>query len=436
MVDTLAQNAVEIQHYPIVENDSAIILVTDRYNYTAVFPQKGNLLPPAEILSTINYAFISRLTSYSIQERLVYCNASAERCEFPAYQSLAVGAQCIKREVKINGSVARHSALDDSSAFKLDLRKDLVNSTTSLEYPTSGFSRLGPLIARWMILANPNTTTISPVAMDCTFHWTVNTYVGLVSNGTLSENTTDTWTNTTDRVTSPHDIILKPPKCLPQNTPKEFMGMVEPESIEPRSNRVFAESHRSLQAYFSDPGEGIIGWASNVTHPEDREPSFERSSIVMESLLFSLVNMNPEEIVDVLNETAHNLAYALTFSVRTAPRAITGDLEYKNVGTYRGIAYHPPHVRYHIRWRYVAVPIAFVTISALFFVVTVVHTWRETKWKTSSLAVLLHGLSKKDLEGIRDVDEYADMRAVGKSLKMRLATTEEGRKLVSKHVLL
>lgn len=370
------------------------------------------------------------------------CTQLADYCDFPRYQSLAVGTQCVKHEVKRDGSVVLHpSSLDQD--FQLGLTDGLINSTTALDYPTdSEFVDLGPLLFRWLILANPDTRKPLPVAMECAFYWVVNSYEGRAFNGTLSENITLTWTNVTDRETRPHNITLTPPECLRDNSTireqvyEDEFGEEIAFTPDPCSSYVSAQSQQGLQSYFTDNEGGLIGSVSNDTRSNDTETYYNSSSLAMTSLFQSIVlAVSTADVAGNVTDHALRLAWALTFSVRTSPRWYRNDTYYSFGYTWGNNFYHPD-THYHISWGYLVLPLAFVISGSLFFAATVVLTWRDTKWKSSMLAVVLHGLSPADLNTVGDVDGYADMREVGRSMQARLVSTELGKKLMSRDAIM
>lgn len=442
-VDTLAQNAVKFRHVPNVWNNSfSKVMATDVFNIYS--PRRAGPFPTRDFRANVNFALTSMANLTMFDYYLWECDELADYCDFPRYQSLAVGTQCVKQEVKRDGSVVRHPSSNDTD-FQLGLTDGLINSTTAVDYPTGpGFVDLGPLIFRWLILANPDTLKPLPTAMECAFYWTVNSYEGRAFNGTLSENITLTWTNITDRETIPHNITLTPPECLRDNSTiredvyEDESGKEVAFTPDPCSNYVSAQGQRSLQSYFTDNEGGLIGSVSNDTRSDDTETYYNSSSLAMTSLLHYIWLANSTaDIAGNVTEYADRLAWALTFSVRISLRGYRDDTyPFYFYGYTWGNDVYRPDTYYRISWGYLVLPIAFVISGSLFFAATVVLTWRDTKWKSSILAVVLHGLSPADLNTVGNVDGYADMREVGRSMQARLVSTELGKKLMSRDAIM
>lgn len=427
-------------------DSAAYVYATNVYNFTAFYKRRQRQLPSRFVLSNVNFALTTWENLTSFNENLYYCSKLAEYCDFPAYQSLAVDAQCINLEAESNGSVIRHPS-SDAAGLQLDLREGLINATTSLDYPTSsGFTDLGPLIFRWFVLVNGNTEMPVPVAMECAFYWVVQSYEGRVTNytssskntslRTLSENVTLTRTNTTDRETTRHDIIIKTSSpCRHENSTIKS---------DPCYNYVTADNHAALQAFFTDDRDSMTGYASNDTQPGDADSFFNSSNLIMNTLLGYLSlgskqigysdDVTAPDIIGNVTDYAHRLAYTLTYTVRTLPWS-ENYTQYYYAKTWGNTKYHPD-IYYQIWWRYLILPIGFVIAGSLFFVATVVLTWRDTKWKSSMLAILFHGLSPADLNTVGDVDGYADMREVGRDMQARLMPTDLGKKLMIRDAIL
>jgi len=439
-VDTLAQNTVKIRHIPYVSyNSSFYIHGTDMYNFTDVYKRRERPLPPRWILANLNYAITTWDNLTTFQNNYWTCPPKA-RCEYPAFQSLAVDVQCIPRGVEKNGSVVHHPSTEATN-LQLDLAEGLINSTISLEYPTTDeFVNLGPLIFRWLLLVNADTQTHVPLAMECAFYWTVHSYRAIVRNGTLNENITATWTNTTDRDTTPHDIVIKPPNCLRENSTIIESPQLTPDNC---SNYVLADSHASLQTYLTDEQGGFVGSATNATKSGDTELYFNTPNLIIRTMLGyfyigSIQTLSSKDLAGNVTNYAQRLADTLTYCVRTAPRQFDPH-NASDPGiygqTWANVAWYPDDL-YHISWGYLVLPIAFVLCGALFFAATVVLTWRDTKWKSSMLAAMFHGLSPADLNAMGNVDSYADIREVGQNVQARLVSTELGKKLMSREAIM
>lgn len=439
-IDTLAQNAVKIRTVPDHTYFSSI-KATDTYRMTSVYTPREAPLPPRNLVANVNYALTTNGNLNDFQELLFSCGT--ENCIFPSYQSLAVDFKCTESTVDRRDGIVFHYALPNEE-IRLDETKDLINSTIVLNYSESSeFADIGPLIVRWLILANPSTLNGSAIAMECAFYWTVKSYTSEVRNGTLHENVTSTWTNTTDRETEPHDIILRPPNCIRENSTMDSDGPII-SGADICENYVSTRAHSSLPYMLGHPQFGIAGYASNDTESDDINEYYKYNNLFTQGLISNISHTNHTDIVDTINGTASRLAFALTVSVRVLPRFFNETYSYwENItyigpfyGEFSGTTIWPPDVYYRISWGYMVIPIILVGLSAFFFAVSIFTTRSESKWKSSQLAVLFHGLGEQDVQTLGEVTSYADMREIGRDVHVRLVETDLGKKMVSRGTLM
>ncbi|KAH8683240.1 hypothetical protein BGZ60DRAFT_215116 [Tricladium varicosporioides] len=400
-IDTSVQNAIQLR----LQNDTtngSFIYRTNTFNFTTKF-RRGfrKELPPSDMLSAITFAMMADVnvtTESPLWNNIAECYTG--NCTFPTYQSLAVDYQCIETTTRLENSKYIHAS---NSTFYLDRKFGVINSTTQFQYPESrDFKGVGPLITRWLILANPNTLYGPPIGMECAFYWAVHTYK-------------QRW--------STHDIILRPDTCW-------INGSLIDSNESVCLNIIYSAPQRSLQNYFRLKDSGVIGEAINLTEPMDTFQSWDYSSIFMQGLLASVVDNNSSSIASKINQVAYNVAYSITNEVRRRPLWRNGTHHF--YGKQYGTTYWSPDPYYFVRWGYMIVPFVLVVLSTFFFLATIYVTRHEPPWKTSQLAVILHGLWPQDLIELDRADKYADMRELSAQVQVKLVDTELGKMLVSK----
>lgn len=135
-------------------------------------------------------------------------------------------------------------------------------------------------------------------------------------------------------------------------------------------------------------------------------------------------------------EVVSNLAKALTIYIRTLDRdsQIHGLYELneerlRGVGNATGTAY-ALQVYIHVRWPWISFAGAILVFTILFFVLVVAQSARHgvAVWKSSSLALLFHGLvAQPECKG----NNVASMEDQAKYIRVRLQSTDLWIKLES-----
>ncbi|KAH7417810.1 hypothetical protein BKA64DRAFT_738366 [Cadophora sp. MPI-SDFR-AT-0126] len=422
-VDTFVQNAIKVV-YQNDTTDGSYVYRTNSFSFSSFFDRGvGMEIPPSAMLVDLSYAMnqASNVSSAGLfQQDLVYCYTG--NCTFPRFQSLGVDYQCVESQVSKDSPAFVHSA---DQSFYLEYDSGVINSTTVSGPPVSrGFQNLGPMIARWLAIVNPNTLYADPVGIECGFYWVVYTYEVESVSGRVTETIVDRWTNTTDEDVESHVIHLTPPTCWIDG----YTAYDDPDECH---NVVWPVPHRSLQNWFNLTDFGFPGAATNQTSLLDSQETWWYSSLFMQSLLSDVVDGNSSSIRAALELRAYNTAWMMTSYMRRAPiftNQTSSDYEY---GKQHGTTYWAPDSYYHVVWANMVVPILLVVLSALFFIITAFVTRKEPKWKTSQLATVFHGLGYQDTLKTGNVNSYADMMEVAKALDVRLNETDVGKRLVS-----
>jgi hypothetical protein len=405
---------------PIRTYDSQVFR-TNMINGVSSFSRGiDNQLPSSDLLSNIQFGMTS--TEYSaVHADLAYCESG--NCTFGTYQSLGVDYECITVDTTTTSDSYLHGS---DSAFKLNREYGQINSTTLFEYPDSlGYSTVGPLITRWLLIANNETVDGTPFASECAFFWAVFNYNGEVVNNQFNETIVTRTTDTSDNDPIAHNVTITPSRCWINGT--EVVSSSSPEC----TNTVTDGSYKSIQNYFKLTDFGLIGNAWNITKSGDEEISWDYSSIFMQTLLAYVVENNSSTIFDSVQQTANGIAEMMTHYFRIAP-IFKGDSDNRYYAFSNGTSHWAPEAFYVISWVYVAIPAGIILLSLFFLAATVLVTRKDDVWKNSQLAVLFHGLSQQDTGRLGDVSYYADMREISKRTEVKLESSAVGKKLVGK----
>lgn len=230
---------------------------------------------------------------------------------------------------------------------------------------------------------NPSTLNPDPVAIECPFWWAVGTFESKVVNGTLNETVTKVATNSTDRDTKRHNIVINEDDCGPKKlrTNNTDRGC---------TYSVSARAHAAIQYFLLLESYGFVGFMSNKTTPQ--EDAWNYNNIFMMDLTSYGIRQNHTFILEFLSTKALFFSWALTVAVRRAPIPVESQpAEFHDARQY-GTTFYPTETYYRISWGYLVFPAVLVGRSAPFFIATVTFTWKEHTWKSSQLAVLFHGL--------------------------------------------
>ncbi|KAF2002676.1 hypothetical protein P154DRAFT_561828 [Amniculicola lignicola CBS 123094] len=437
-IDTLAQNAIKITVHDDLNygqyikhegsesyyDEGCYVFATDQYSFQTDLNRTDKTLPPPDILTFVTSALITQSFLNDLTYPLWYCITG--NCQFPLYQSLAINVIYHELPVSFNETTGNYS-IKEFSDLTMSLGRGIINSTADMiQLPLNISSTVGPLLARWLLLVNPGIGLLDPVGMECIYYWAVNTYQSGAVNNTFTETILSTWTNTSDRITDPHGIILTPSGCLLENTTWEN----EEFSSRNQSNctyKVLESAHKAFQTYLVAPDLSVVGHAT-CTESDDGLLYYDYSSMFMYVMLNQNLMKNHSTIAKNILITAERLAQGLTTIVRLSPRTLLKSPNDDEYGRYYGITEWTPDAKLKIVWVFLAGPILLVVLSTVFFLATVYVTRGEAKWKSSQLAVLFHGLREEDLKDFGDVSAYADMREIGRNAQAQFIKTKYYRK--------
>ena len=240
-------------------------------------------------------------------------------------------------------------------------------------------------------------------ATECALSFCVQTFEITVSNGiSHSKPVSSWWPDEEASVTiSKHidDITLEPPQSV-VNEPGGRAFMVE--YVQADSLQAFLNSDQSGVEY---PGNSLFN--GSIT-------DFVVGRIAGTDALLAIYS-SPD-----ISTLFSNIATAMTNVLRTYGNG-TGD------DTVLGIAYSM-EAFIHVRWQWMAVPAALSLTSFIFLITTIVvsHHNHIPVWKSSSLALLFHGLK----EQLEPLDGIREMESIAKETKVALRDGNAGYRLV------
>ncbi|KAF2756586.1 hypothetical protein EJ05DRAFT_487465 [Pseudovirgaria hyperparasitica] len=256
---------------------------------------------------------------------------------------------------------------------------------------------------------------LNPWAKQCTLQTCVNTLHSTVTNGTLSENTSDSVLNHTvldissPSETSDYGVYIKgtfptePPFLLSMGALLSIRGWFSAIFANGSATRTTSDFTRSI----TDPDRAVV---VNLTVGISSGETFFDSDIV------TAFYWNYYEYADGLNMLMSDLAVSMTTAFRGFNGAVPVQGKALSAESY-----------VHVRWGFVVLPVAVVFLTVAFLVAAMLSTraTKTTLWKSSALAVLLHGLDQETREKFVLGDGLHKHKRQAKNVRVRLDVNSE-----------
>ncbi|KAK4553177.1 hypothetical protein LTR86_009707 [Recurvomyces mirabilis] len=419
----------------------------------------GAELPFTEMITAVysGFGYPASVNDADTVVNLVNCTSG--NCDFQTYSSLAVCYQCadisdtiitpcdVDGVNKCNTNSEVLLTLPDGS-LTLDSVFGIVNTTSDTQYPdTSVMSGIGPLIAHWKAMGSTDWPEAPPYAKECAMYWCVNTYYGQVIDNTFYEtpandtgtdgNTVQvpTWTNTSAEAATTYgsniSIYLNPPDCqyegahiVPNATYCEF--------------EVDAASQRALQNYLVGT-DGVTGFltgdvaaigTSGHTNDTFNATGLAYTTYAANVLVFECTSSLTED------NCTQDFYDTFEYSISNLSSYMTNELRKMN-DTGPGYSWgwcsdYEQH--FHVRWGWLAYPIAMVLISLMFVLVTIYKSRGHEPWKNSVTALMFHGFHDLDYRQIR-LDDPDEMVQATRKWSVTLRDVDETKRFVKTTVV-
>lgn len=166
----------------------------------------GDQGPYPNMVAAIYNGFFTSSANTDEQSQSIATYCWSGNCTLGTYQSLGVAYKCANITDKIINQCGSSSCTGPNDTYalpgglSLNTTNGLVNMTGTTVYPDPAvLPDIGPMIAHFSIIASNsgNYSVMNASAVECAVYWIVNTYVGNITSGVLSENITHSWTNLT-----------------------------------------------------------------------------------------------------------------------------------------------------------------------------------------------------------------------------------------------
>ena len=307
---------------------------------------------------------------------------------------------------------------------------------TSGTLPPITLDRVGSAIVNFSLLAiNSKNGGGQPLATECSLYWCINTYNATVNNTVFNETFRSSWYNATSALpladlagktysisngTSFYNIT--PPTGAAKSQANINLTNLEMES-QSYSNDVFDEEDYLVDTSVSTTIGSWLGPLLSGNATPDIVP--ESSSDVIELFIGNLTQV--PAIFD-------RLAQYLTIAFRAGDE---DPVQNPGMAQALGVTWQSETI-VRVRWAWLSLPAALLAASLVFLGATVLGTTRGRVgiWKSSTLALLFHGLGERGEEGVGGVEHVVGMEERARRMWVRLDEGEgDGGRLVEKHGL-
>ena len=361
-------------------------------------------------------------------------------CTWAPYQTLALCSQCVDVTSLIKYS---DPYVDQWSYFpslpnglSLQISNDVASSMSGT-LPPMMLDKVGYAIVNFSLL-----DIGGPWAAECSLYWCVNTYTATLNNGKFAERLESSWYNATSSlafVNTPSEdwsnqnlnldigkyYNTTPPTGGVKSQPSLNMsvdGMVD-DSLEIDRRKDFLVSNTpEIQNWL---GSLLSG---NVT--ASRIPS----TVVADLFNNDYEGRSPKNSISGFQDTFDQLAQSLTTWMRTSQgSASDSDL----MGQAVGVIWTSETI-VKVRWAWLALPCVLLAGTLVFLGFTIIGTRKQQMgiWKSSSLALLFHGLEERSAEDMEDLGHVAGMEEKSGRTWVRSVDKGEGARLVERSGLL
>ncbi len=327
---------------------------------------------------------------------------STGNCTWPVFTSLAICNQCQEFSFEYVDKLPNGFGFNDTTA---DFGYGTMIVASGL-LPVEDPEIKSPRLANISISGPAN-------GYECVLYWCIQEYNSSVRSGIFREDILTTWRQEPISVIAEHN--LEEQYRVINHTTGYYFFNSHTATAEMFKNQTFSlsnDSHMSIVNYLKDFFTGnIIG---------DPSWGFNASSDAMRA--FSHVEEISDNRVIVGLEDVPSLTGNLTNNLNVHMRQ-AADVNSSAIGTaWKTESY------VLVRWQWLSFPIALLFLTLIFLVTTIMRNCQNKVplWKSSTTALLLHGLSIEHQEKYLIHAHQNEMDAVAKKLKVQLQETEAG----------
>lgn len=403
----------QIVSYPLqlVRSGDASISSVRSYNITG---EETNWGPPTYDIDLPMKAAIHQAIFSESNHMAFAC--STGNCTWPTFLSLAICSHCQKLKVNVSTVPGIPTVLSTSNGLKI--QKNLPNGIAVLSESTLPVLDLGytdNTISNFTILGSEE-----PLAYGCALFWCVQETSASVTAGKYHEEVIKTWSNAS----------LRNSGC-----DKDDVSVCDTDVI---GNHILSLIG-DLDDITHNTTNFSIGVATQAMFEQFLRTFFTgnvSTSMAQSDLTFSSDFM--AALVPSRSSSPHGIGTTLT----NVPELIT-NISQSITTRMRQTARNDPTAHIlgaayeldsfvHVRWKWLTLPLALLLLT-LIFLLAAIRTSAQPEvllWKSSSIALLFHGLSEERREAGCWVERRAELHEIAGGMKVRLVKTDRGWRLV------
>lgn len=487
-IDPFAQQVV--QYYScstIAENEVATIPFSNNYTdgYTSWRSSGSGMVDP-QMQAAMYIGLLNPPTNISAAITTHSCRTG--NCTFAAtddgatFLSLVYQSQCIDisdriiytfntsrppdstyyfSNASLPGSTASLDFLTNNSGFSVHSEYVMKSSyqfpNSATRYPSSFLSRISFL----MFMTSDVVSRMPVRAFECEFYPTVTTFGANITNGRLVEHVLSSQRmDVYDVVGDTHSMLLIN-KTVKDGVWHDCQGLPDPSddnntpviSYSQPGPPPFIGSTLPTEVLTNKSVDGPGYWKRTTWWPQKCAYWLPDQSIagLSRAMYLLLGNESVGTITDLTgaftgNLWSVNLWNNGTASLGTVQKAMdglcsaisaqwrTGDGFSSNIGPAIGTV-HQNETCIRVNWAWLALPAAFLFLTVVFFILTVVQTRSMNVWKSSMLAMLFNGLDVKTRDTFGSVVSLQDMKVAAGTAIVQLEDTADGFRFVGKRRL-
>ena len=407
---------------------------------------------PNDIVPSFKAAVYNGLFGSGHNAVAPYCPSG--NCTWAPYQTLAVCSQCVNVAGLIEYTRSDHQVqscnlnVEDSSC-SWSLPNGLAPNDSSVVLNTSGtlppmmLENVGQSLVNFSMLGYDKLN--NPVATECSLYWCVNTYTAIVNDSVFTERLSGSWYNATSTL----PLANIPSQDNLYNSMDTGFGVLELYNITPPTGGGKAQPNVNLsidemefdsleivwlEDYLVSNTLGLSAWlapllSGNVTENVGRSTDvmdlFYEGYAGTSAFLFLISTVT----ISVVQDTFDQLAQSLTTWIRTSQNSSL-DL---GMGKAVGVTWKNETV-VNVRWAWLALPCVLLAGTTIFlgFIIMGATKKQSGIWKSSSLALLFHGLEEGSGEVSEDLGHVVGMEATAEKTWVRLVDQGHGARLVER----
>ena len=310
-------------------------------------------------------------------------------CTWNSFSSLAICSKCIN----VTSSIMK--MCNDSGCYKYllpggpslfgfggHINSSVSRISTSLDDIEASVVRFSSLLSKNM------SDSYDVLAWECALSYCINTYSAIVTDGDIQQRIEKTWRNNSASHSQSSDLIYNPPQSIINITANASIF------------KVASLAANAMNSFMSETFTGSGGTKSSNS-----------GSAFSSDVIHALYNSKD------YSKSIENLATSMTNNIRQQNDSGSSPFE--------GIAYKT-ETYVHVRWSWFAYSATVLALSLLYLLGTIIESRDRDVliWKSSSLALLLHGqgleLSKNDRVPVNTLSE---MNGLADDIKIELIQT-------------